>query len=359
MSQKSEFQKNEWIGGFEESNPEFKYPKPDLSSLPILDNMANIDKLQRQMKAEWPEFSWLTKLEVQKSRCFQMFANNISRIGYTDEGRVFSIICPQQGAYLKSVGININVEVTVTGQRGWVNETTKEMAADLGVVGKIWFSPDNNSHPFIKALLKTLDKTKFPLTKATAIQVQTSRVDDAKDPYFPLLRGESDRFQSPDFAKHEEKAYALANLDVQINDALLTGEPIVDKFNTIVLGIFNILSGNMLKKSNVLSWNIWFSNPSVVDQVEWKNHAEYWRHSLNVNHCSPDGDGTDAKYFDGSPLIISKLDVLIGLYKLYNEVVKPNHRELGIEELSELDLTAIQLNQEIELLKTEKAMSLE
>lgn len=349
MNQKPELQKNDWIGGFEESNPKFKYPKPDLSSLPILDNMANIDKLQRQMKAEWPEFSWLTKLGVQKSRCFQMFATNISRIGYTDKGRVFSIICPQQGAYLKSVGINLNVEVTVTGQRGWVNETSKEMAADMGVIGKIWFSPDNDAHPFIKILIDKLDKTKFPFSKATAIQVQTSRVDDAKDPYFPLLRGETNRFKSPDFAKHEKVAFATANLDVQINDVVLTADPIVDKFNAIILGIFNIVSGNMLKKTNVLSWNIWFSKPSVVDQEEWKKHAEYWRYSLNVDHRSPDGDATDAKYFDGRPLEISKLEVLIELYKLYKDVIKPNYKELGIEEekLSELDQIMVQLNQEV------------
>jgi hypothetical protein len=37
-----------WIGGFAESNPAFAYPDPDLSSLPILGNMDNIDKLQRQ-----------------------------------------------------------------------------------------------------------------------------------------------------------------------------------------------------------------------------------------------------------------------------------------------------------------------
>ena len=36
---------------------------------------------------------------------------------------------------------SLNVEVTVTGNRGWVDETTKEIAVDMGVVGKIWFAP--------------------------------------------------------------------------------------------------------------------------------------------------------------------------------------------------------------------------
>ncbi|WP_316823076.1 hypothetical protein [Pedobacter gandavensis] len=252
-SLESGLQKNQWIGGFEESNPAFKYPKPDLSALKLLDNMANIDKLQRQMKAIWPEFSWKTQLGVEKSRCYQMFAPDISRIGYTDEGRVYSLICPQQGAYIKELGINFNVEVTVTGQRGWVNETSKEMAADLGVVGKIWFSPDYNSNRIIKLLFEVLDKTKYPFSKASALEVNTSKSGDPKDVYFPLVRFESQSFEIPDFAQHKKEAFTVAHLDVQINDITQTADPLVNKFNTIILGLFNIASGNMLAKSNVLS----------------------------------------------------------------------------------------------------------
>src|SRR5213075_2181214 len=129
-----------WIGGFAESDPAFKYPTPDLSSLEMLDNMANINLLQRQWPVEWPEFSWETqKGQADPKRCFQMFAPYISRLGYTDTGRVYSIICPQQGVCHLKMGC-MNVEVTVTGQRGWVNETTREMAADMKVMGQIWFS---------------------------------------------------------------------------------------------------------------------------------------------------------------------------------------------------------------------------
>lgn len=346
MSLKSGSHKNDWIGGFEESNPAFQYPNPDLSSLEILDNMANIDKLQRQMKAKWPEFSWTTVMGNEKSRCFQMFATNISRIGYTDKGRVFSIICPQQGAYFKKVGINFNVEVTVTGQRGWVNEKSKQMAADLGVVGKIWFSPDYNSNTLIKFLMKVLDKSKFPFSKATALEVQTSRSGRVEDPYFPLLKGENQRFQSPDFAKHQKEAFTVAHLDVQINGIASTHNEIVDKFNTVVLRIFNLMTGNMLLQNNVLSWNIWFDKPAVVNQKEWREHAEYWRHSLNVNHCSPDGEGTDARYFDGSKFKSNAVEVYGELIKMFYEVIKPYYRELGIKNLKELEEMAVQLEME-------------
>jgi len=50
-----------WIGGFAESNPAFAYPNPDLSSLPLLNNMSNVNLLQRQLPVKWPEFSWETE----------------------------------------------------------------------------------------------------------------------------------------------------------------------------------------------------------------------------------------------------------------------------------------------------------
>ena len=70
-----------WIGGFEQSNPAFAYPNPNLTSLPLLGNLANIDLLQRQQGAKWPEFSWETcKGSADPKRCFQMFAPYISRL---------------------------------------------------------------------------------------------------------------------------------------------------------------------------------------------------------------------------------------------------------------------------------------
>src|SRR4051812_8588661 len=51
----------DWKGGFAQSDPAFAYPDPDLSSLPLLKNMDNINLLQRQQAALWPEFSWETE----------------------------------------------------------------------------------------------------------------------------------------------------------------------------------------------------------------------------------------------------------------------------------------------------------
>lgn len=165
-----------WVGGFAQSKPEFAYPDPDLSSLDMLCNLANIDKLDRQQAVLWPEFSWETqKDDTDTRRCYQMFAPDISRLGYTNDGRVYSIICPQQGIVSPALGA-INAEVTVTGQRGWVDETTKTIAADLSVVGKIWFSP-SASGGFLYKMFWNLFKNSshnFPATKEHAIIVNNT-----------------------------------------------------------------------------------------------------------------------------------------------------------------------------------------
>jgi len=327
-----------WIGGFAESNPAFAYPKPDLSSLPMLDNLANIDLLQRQQPVKWPEFSWETQMgQPDPMRCFQMFAPYISRLGYTDEGRVYSIICPQQGVWFPIIEGTMNVEVTVTGQRGWVDETNETLAADMTVEGKIWFSPSGQQNPLVQALW-TLVKDSglpFPLDKANAIRVSTHMPGNANQPIFPIKKEETTDFVSPEFARHwVDGAWAVANLEVEIGPILTTNNELVDGFNKLVMDLFNLGSGNMLQNGNTLTWNVWFTAPDYVDQEEWRTHAERWRHSIDVDHRSPDGPGTDARYFDGTPfnplkeLVAEKIHEIITWLWNYFEQDKQNTGKL-------------------------------
>ena len=298
-----------WVGGFAESNPDFAYPtpnRPDLSSLPFLGNMDNIDLIDRQQDARWPEFSWETVPGDSQSRCYQMFAPNISRIGYTSEGRVYSIICPQQGSSTASLG-SVNIEVTVTGQRGWVNEDTKDLAADLGVEGQIWFGPGAHQKPLVKLLwnmFKNSDRP-FPSCKTKSIKIRTPNPENPEQHNFPLRRGESKQFKTPEFARHEKDAWAVQNLSVQIGTVIPTGDAVVDEFNKLIMDVVNLSSGNMLKNGNTLSWNIWSTAPGPADRVEWKNHADFWRTSIDVDHKAPDNEpdsqGTEPAYFDGTP----------------------------------------------------------
>lgn len=295
-----------WVGGFPPEGSPMLYPTADLSSLPMLGNMDNINFLQRQLGVKWPEFSWETQMgNTDPKRCFQQFAPYISRFGYTDEGRVYSIICPQQGIWLGDE-ICLNVEVTVTGQRGWVNEKPDTMdhilAADMTVEGKVWFTPSEHQGDKINKIWPLLKYSlpKFPLDKENAIRVMTNLPGNPDQPIFPVVGGSTKLFAIPEFAKHSE-AFAIANIAVQIGDIKLTKDPVVDGFNQLIMKAFNLGSGNMLQPNNILSWNLWFTDPGEVNVEEWKNHAEFWRKSIDAHHGSPTGDGTSARYFDGTP----------------------------------------------------------
>ncbi|MFH8251966.1 hypothetical protein ACH3VR_16495 [Microbacterium sp. B2969] len=291
-----------WVGGFAQSDPAFAYPDPNLSSLPMLKNMANIGKLDRQQAVLWPEFSWESDPGHPESRCYQMFAPDISRIGYDDTGRVWSIICPQQGVCSAALGC-LNVEVSVTGQRGWVDETAKTLAADLTVTGQIWFSPSAKQNSLVKWLWNEFVAADhpFPHDKAHAIQVSTFDPGNPEQPIFPLRQGESTDFPIPEFARHWDVAWNVGNIGVEIGPIAKTGDDVADEFNALVMDLFNVYSGNLLTPGNTLSWNVWFTEPSIVNRQEWATHAERWRKSIDADHGSPDGPGTSARYFDGSP----------------------------------------------------------
>jgi hypothetical protein len=283
-----------WVGGF---------GTPDPSTLPMLKNMDNIGLLQRQQKVVWPEFSWDSEPGMaDPKKCFQMFAPDISRLGYTDEGRVYSIICPQQGFATKHFG-SLNVEVTVTGNRGWADEPTKTIGAEMKVTGKIWFAPSSYDSKFVKLIQAyfKLRNLPFPGSKANAIEVQTFKPGFPGTEAFPLVSGPSPEFAIPEFDQHKEISWAMGSLGVEIGGIKPTGVEKVDTFNQLVLDIFNTAGGNMLKEGNTLFWNVWFTAPETVNQKEWQDHAELWRDSIQADHGSPDGQGTIARYFDGTP----------------------------------------------------------
>ena len=283
-----------WIGGFKVS---------DLSTLDMLGNMQNIKLLKRQQKVVWPEFSWNSEPTAsEKKMCYQMFAPDISRLGYTNEGRVYSIICPQQGYATKHFG-SLNVEVTVTGNRGWADETDRILSADMSVTGKIWFAPDSLKREYVKMIKSyfSLRKLPFPFNKKNAIEIQTFLPNNPSTPEFPLISGQSHKFDIPKFAQHKEISWSVGNLEVQIGAIKPTNSEKVNKFNQLILDIFNTASGNMLSEGNILYWNVWFTAPEEVKQKEWKKHAELWRKSIQADHGAPNGQGTISRYFDGTP----------------------------------------------------------
>jgi hypothetical protein len=238
-----------------------------------------------------------------------MFAPDISRAGYTKCGRIYSIICPQQGAYTQTLG-DLNVEVTVTGNRGWVDETVADrdydlVAADMTVGVQVWFGPaarDKFMYQMLERIM-AIKNLPFPLDKANAIQIDLHHVDDPGKAIVAVRSGSSTDFPIPAFATHEEEAWAVANVAVRIGAIKPTGIPVVDAFNALIMEIFNLTTGNLLSQGNVLTWNVWVDAPTPVDRAEWKAHAEKWRHSIDTGHGSPDGCGHPPCYFNRKPFV--------------------------------------------------------
>jgi len=266
--------------------------KGELSKLPFLDNMANINKLDKQLLVHWPEFSWLRDQGKPDSRCFTRFATNISRIGYDNEGRIYSIICPQQGIYSPHYG-TLNIEITVTGNRGKVIEAEKEVYAELTVEPKLWFSPGVLDFvPFeIMAALFEKNSVAFPYKKSDAVRVKTFLPGNPDQWALEGCPGLDPRFDPPPFTRHDKQAWGVANLALGVGPQFKTGCALFDDFSEMLMGLFNIQSLNLLKPDNVVSWNVWFLDPQAVDHCEWYRHADLWRRSLQTGH-GPKGTPT-------------------------------------------------------------------
>ncbi len=215
---------------------------------------------------------------------------------------MYSIICPQQGVESPSLG-SINLEVTVTGQRGWADENTRGLACDMTVEARAWFGRGAHEKAAVKLLWKLLDELghDFPISKDKAIVISAHKPGDPGQPIFPLSKGESTYFDAPEFARHDHEAWSVGHLEAEIGVIEPTHHTVVDEFSRLVLDIFNMSSGNMLKAGNVLTWNVWFNHPELVDQDEWRTHAEKWRKSIDVDHTTPDRQMSPARFHDGTP----------------------------------------------------------
>ena len=147
----------------------------------------------------------------------------------------------------------------MTGQRRWVDETTKELAADMTVEGKIWFTPlaTKSMVQMLWAVFKN-NGWPFPADKAHAIRVTTHLEKAPDQPIFPVRqRRLGDKFPNPEFALHPQAGPTATSRSRSAHRP--HRNEVVDDFNQIVMYIFNLWSGNLLTPGNPLSWSVWFN----------------------------------------------------------------------------------------------------
>ena len=285
-----------WKGGFKDSNP--TYENGDVSDLPITGNLENIDKITRTQKILWPEFSWQSIPGDESSRVYEMFAKDVSRVGYDDTGRIWSIICPQRGLFVPPFG-TIMIEVTVLGVRGWVDEPSNSLFGNIGIRGNIWIEPSNNA--VVKEFATVFESlTNFPLSKENAIKIRAHAVGKPHEEFWSIKNGTDTNFYHPPFTTHWDEAFSVYNLEVEMGKQILTGNELVDDFNAMLLKLFNNMSGNLVSEGQRVAWNVWAAKPELVNTAEWKEHAALWFHSLTVLHEYPAGDPGVPRYADGT-----------------------------------------------------------
>jgi len=298
-----------WKGGHKESNPKFPYPEPqpDLSSEPMVKNLDNISKITRMQKINWPEFSYLSKIGDESSRVYVCFAQDVSRIGYDETGKIWSLICPQRGISLSTLGTAF-IEVTVTGVRGWVDEENRSCYADISVEGNLWVQPQLGN-PLVQAFAEVFEKVApgqpFPFSKANAVKVSAHQVGKPYEEIWPMKNGTDPNIFQPVAHRHyDDGAYSAYHLEVEMGNRINKGYPLVDRFDQLLLKLFNMNSGNILADGQRVSWNVWPTEPEGVDTEEWEGHADKWFDSMHNEHQYPDGKSIKIREvvrLDGSP----------------------------------------------------------
>ena len=225
-----------WRGGFVGTNADFAYPNvsnPNTITIPYTSNkqIDNIRKITRWQNVTFPEFSWCVTNGIEASRIYTRFDQNISRVGYDNSGRIWSIVCPQKSWPISNVG-HVTLEATVNYQRGWVDEPNKLMYGQLSVSGYLWIDFHKRSK-LLKKVASILHKDdgmtsaeataggkepgkgffyKFPFNKANAMYVPSHTQGDCNQPAFPLITGNDPGIPQPNFTLHFDESFDSSHM---------------------------------------------------------------------------------------------------------------------------------------------------
>jgi hypothetical protein len=340
--------KSEKFGLRDQQRPgNFNPPRPellngDISNLDWQTNHSDHDDsllVQRFMRVEWPEFSWT---DFDGKRIFQKLTSDISRLGYTNDGLLTHFICPQMGKLTDVLG-TAQVEVTVTKQRGYVDESKLPQPIDhiinpdtpnaqqehwcnldIEVLVQVWFPDVLKSGPNVSfivnsivSILQSSFGITFPHSKQTAIKV--GAIDyDTRRTYLSYKKGRNPGFTAPAFTIHPEACaatYLRAIVNPQPNPP--SGMDSADEagkfrahatyeLHKSLFKIFNMMYHNIL--GGELSWNINMSCPELLDsdakRQAWEDHRRLWQESMGTVH--------GAAHLDQSPLYDENHNVISG-----------------------------------------------
>ena len=315
--------RTDWVGGYFQKNPHLDYPKtePDLSSVPIMDNHCNDQKLQRMQKVKYPEFSWLEDKADPSSRRYVKFYDDISRMGYTNTGRVYSIICPQIGFDLSRIGLcgTFNIEIHVDKTRGWVDEDTRTVCGDLTLYAIVWIDmndAEKAKYPIRAKLQESFREGEFPFSKEHGTIIRAHYPGKPYEPICPVHNGTDPDYPIPEKRNHFDECYGVGHISTEVR-LEKTGRPQHDHLNEILVDVMEIGLPGMLSDGSIVHWNLWFSPPEPVDPEEWRSHTEAMRLSVNDHdgRTSFDKHLAEVEDFDGNITDLEEKGVYAPLFE--------------------------------------------
>lgn len=319
MLEKFGLRSQQMPGGF--NPPSFDILSADLRQLDWQTNHSDHDDsivVQRFMRAQWPEFSWI---DSTGRRVFQKLTSDVSRLGYTNNGLMTHLICPQMGKLTNILG-TAQVEVTVTKQRGYIDESKLPQPVDhiinsnapnaeqehwanfdIGVEVNIWF-PDvfdrsnSNVNSVVREIISLAQSAfgvTFPQSKQTAVKLGSTDAVTG-NPYLTLKPGRNPTYEPPDFTLHPEACavtYLRAIIDTFPKEPSGMDSSDVDgqfraratyELHKTLFSVFNRMYHNILVGE--LTWNINLSCPELVNtdaaRQEWEQHRTLWQQSMGT-----------------------------------------------------------------------------
>jgi len=333
---------SKWVGGYIGKNEKLDYPqtKPDLSSVPMTGNHDNIDKLDRMMKVKYPEFSWLVDKGDTSTRRYIKMYHDISRIAYTNEGKVYSIICPQLGLDLDRFCLpgTGNIEIHVGAVRGWVNEDTHTVCADVTLEAIVWIDmkeSEKRKHPHLARFVEKLDTLGLPFSKENGMVISAYCPGKPYEPNCPLLNGTDSSPPVPIYAEHDE-SFSVAHIATKIVNTKTGIERTDDVYEILSLFMEIILPG-MLSPGSIIDWNLWFESPEPVNQTEWRDHTEGMRLGIRDHNRGTDLGreigmlrNYDGNYDEESTTLHMIFRRIPAILRKLNMVLKKHHLEAKV-----------------------------
>jgi len=293
---------------------------PLFDNLPMKGNHENDDRGQRMMRAWWPEFNWrefpqdLTNTDMVYERVNQ----DISRLLYTDDGEILSLICPQRGKCIKSFGC-VKVEVTVSKVKGWVDEKNKQSHGSFEGYLTIWvdkYDIEREEHLMKLFLDNYPDKSDLPTSKANGIIVPYGRTDkEGSNTTHTEFRDNNNI--SP---KLHNEAYMVISLSAFVGKPNKTDDRKIDLVNQFLIDLSTVYTNNMFLPGQLLTWDLYLIKPEVVDKEEYMKHVEEMRVSYQLcdESCGTGWDGPTINEYGEEAIIREELieDIVIEFKKL-------------------------------------------